>query len=104
MLLSGSLNSLILCNIIGHLLVLFTRFEQHDLSITGWHCRICWKIYVSLLLFVVDIYSSMLQSSRYPGSPSLLSPVTEEDEELREMQWGDQDVDMSSEESREIIE
>lgn len=46
----------------------------------------------------------MLQSSRYPGSPSLLSPVTEEDEELREMQWSEHDVDMSSEESREIIE
>ncbi|KAK9927848.1 hypothetical protein M0R45_025014 [Rubus argutus] len=48
--------------------------------------------------------SSFCGSSRYPGSPSLLSPVTEEDEELREMQWSEHDVDMSSEESREIIE
>ncbi|PRQ60259.1 hypothetical protein RchiOBHm_Chr1g0379241 [Rosa chinensis] len=55
-------------------------------------------------------------SSRYPGSPSLLSPVTEEDEEpvhIDEtsaddhddiMQWSEQDNDMSSEEFREVIE
>ena len=57
----------------------------------------------------------MVQSSRYPGSPSLLSPVTEEDEEPvysdvstaddhGEIQWNDQVSDMSSEESREVID
>lgn len=58
----------------------------------------------------------MLQSSRYPGSPSLLSPVTEEDEEPvysdvstaddndEIMMWSEQENDMSSEEFREVIE
>ncbi|XP_050377922.1 eukaryotic translation initiation factor 3 subunit B-like [Argentina anserina] len=56
--------------------------------------------------------ASFFGSSRYSGSPSLLNPVTEEDEEpvysdvstvddLHEiMQWSDQESDMSSEKFR----
>ncbi|KAM5560435.1 hypothetical protein ABKV19_021541 [Rosa sericea] len=62
------------------------------------------------------LLGNLIQSSRYPGSPSLLSPVTEEDEEPVHsdetsaddhddiMQWSEQDNDMSSEEFREVIE
>ncbi|XP_004301706.1 PREDICTED: eukaryotic translation initiation factor 3 subunit B-like [Fragaria vesca subsp. vesca] len=63
-----------------------------------------------------EINASFCGSSRYPGSPSLLSPVTEEDEEPvysdvstaddndEIMMWSEQENDMSSEEFREVIE
>ncbi|KAL6175947.1 hypothetical protein ACLB2K_052585 [Fragaria x ananassa] len=63
-----------------------------------------------------EINASLCGSSRYPGSPSLLSPVTEEDGEPfycdvstaddndEIMMWSEQENDMSSEEFREVIE
>ncbi|XP_062029631.1 eukaryotic translation initiation factor 3 subunit B-like [Rosa rugosa] len=64
----------------------------------------------------LETNASFCGSSRYPGSPSLLSPVTEEDEEPVHsdetsaddhddiMQCSEQDNYMSSEEFREVIE